>query len=170
VAGRLILESMDELQCAVPNLSMKYDLENTPESFINLCAKVALSTAKPSFANHKMDVKSFGTDRYAIASCYNGFHIGGGGYTLVRIKLNEVAKKANSVEDFLENVLPYVSTKMIQYIDERIRFLVEETQFFTSNFLVKEGFIQKKLFTGMFGVVGLAEAVNTLLGAEKQSD
>ena len=57
VAGRLILESMDELQCAVPNLSMKYDLENTPESFINLCAKVALSTAKPSFANHKMDVK-----------------------------------------------------------------------------------------------------------------
>ncbi|MGU8479200.1 glycyl radical enzyme domain-containing protein, partial [Clostridium perfringens] len=61
-------------------------------------------------------------------------------------------------------------TKMIQYIDERIRFLVEETQFFTSNFLVKEGFIQKKLFTGMFGVVGLAEAVNTLLGAEKQSD
>ena len=170
VAGRLILESMDELQCAVPNLSMKYDLENTPESFINLCAKVALSTAKPSFANHKMDVKSFGTDRYAIASCYNGFHIGGGGYTLVRIKLNEVAKKASSVEDFLENVLPYVSTKMIQYIDERIRFLVEETQFFTSNFLVKEGFIQKKLFTGMFGVVGLAEAVNTLLGAEKQSD
>ena len=60
--------------------------------------------------------------------------------------------------------------QMIQYIDERIRFLVEETQFFTSNFLVKEGFIQKKLFTGMFGVVGLAEAVNTLLGAEKQSD
>ena len=55
------------------------------------------------------------------------------GYTLVRIKLNEVAKKAHSVEDFLENVLPYVSTKMIQYIDERIRFLVEETQFFTQN-------------------------------------
>ncbi|MHC9413482.1 glycyl radical enzyme domain-containing protein, partial [Clostridium perfringens] len=77
-----------------------------------------------------------------MSSCYNGFNIGGCGYTLVRIKLNEVAKKATSVEDFLETVLPYVSTKMIQYIDERIRFLVEDTQFFTSNFLVKEGFIQ----------------------------
>ena len=170
VAGRLILEAMDELQCAVPNLSMKYDLENTPDSFMNLCARVALNTAKPSFANHKMEVKSFKTDRYAIASCYNGFYIGGGGYTLVRLKLNEVAKKANSLEDFLENVLPYVSSKMIKYMDERIRFLVEETQFFKSNFLVKEGFIQKKLFTGMFGVVGLAEAVNTLLKAENKKE
>lgn len=170
VAGRLILESMDELQCAVPNLTMKYDMENTSEDFINLCAKVALSTAKPSFANHKMDVESFGTDRYAIASCYNGFHIGGGGYTLVRIKLNEAANKAESVDDFLNNVLPYVSRKMLSYIDERVRFLVEETQFFTSNFLVKEGFIRKELFTGMFGVVGLAEAVNKLLKAEKQNE
>lgn len=170
VSGRLILEAMDELQCAVPNLTMKYDIDNTSRDFINLCAKVALSTAKPSFANHKMDVESFKTEDYAIASCYNGFHIGGGGYTLVRIKLNEVAKKANSIEDFLDNVLPYVSEKMLAYIDERIRFLVDETPFFKTNFLVREGFIKKELFTGMFGVVGLAEAVNTLLDAKDKKD
>ncbi|MGL5868540.1 YjjI family glycine radical enzyme [Clostridium chrysemydis] len=170
VSGRLILEAMDELQCAVPNLTMKYDIDNTSRDFINLCAKVALSTAKPSFANHKMDVESFKTKDYAIASCYNGFHIGGGGYTLVRIKLNEVAKKANSIEDFLDNVLPYVSEKMLAYIDERIRFLVDETPFFKTNFLVREGFIKKELFTGMFGVVGLAEAVNTLLDAKDKKD
>lgn len=170
IAGRLILEAMDELQCAVPNLTMKYDIDNTDKDFIKLCAKVALSTAKPSFANHKMDVESFKTDKYAIASCYNGFHIGGGGYTLIRIKLNEASKKASSVEEFLDDTLPFVANKLLNYIDERIRFLVEETAFFETNFLVKEGFIDKDLFTGMFGVVGLAECVNNLLGAEKKID
>lgn len=169
-AGEIILKVMDEIQCAVPNLTMKYDLEKTDKDFITLCAKVALSTAKPSFANHQMDIESFKTDKYAIASCYNGFHIGGGGYTLVRMKLSNVAKKASSKEDFFENVLPFVTEKMLKYMDERIRFLVEETAFFKSNFLVKEGFIKKELFTGMFGIVGLAECVNELLKAEKKKD
>ena len=170
VAGRLILEAIDELQCAVPNLTMKYDKNITDKSFMKLCAKVTLSTAKPSFANHQMDVESFGTDQYAIASCYNGFHIGGGGYTLTRIKLNNVAKKAKNTNDFMDNILPHVANKLLNYIDERIRFLVEETAFFKSNFLVKEGFISQDLFTGMFGVVGLAEAVNHLLCATNQNE
>lgn len=169
-AGEIILKVMDEIQCAVPNLTMKYDLEKTDKEFITLCAKVALSTAKPSFANHQMDIESFKTEKYAIASCYNGFHIGGGGYTLVRMKLSNVAKKANSKEDFFENILPFVTGKMLNYMDERIRFLVEETAFFKSNFLVKEGFIKKELFTGMFGIVGLAECVNELLKADKRKD
>lgn len=169
-AGEIILKVMDEIQCAVPNLTMKYDLEKTDKEFITLCAKVALSTAKPSFANHQMDIESFKTEKYAIASCYNGFHIGGGGYTLVRMKLSNVAKKANSKEDFFGNILPFVTGKMLNYMDERIRFLVEETAFFKSNFLVKEGFIKKELFTGMFGIVGLAECVNELLKADKRKD
>ncbi|MGL5766533.1 MAG: YjjI family glycine radical enzyme [Sarcina sp.] len=163
VAGRLILEVMDELQCAVPNLTMKYDKDLTERSFMELCSKVALSTAKPSFANHKMDVESFKTDRYAIASCYNGFHIGGGGHTLIRIKLDVVAQMSKNKEEFMDEILPYVTNKLLNYIDERVRFLTEETAFFKSNFLVKEGFIDKDLFTGMFGVVGLAQAVNHLL-------
>ena len=170
VAGRLILEGIDELQCAVPNLTMKYDRDITDREFMKLCAKVTLSTAKPSFANHKMDIESFGTDRYAIASCYNGFHIGGGGYTLSRIKLNVLAKKAKSIDDFMENILPFAAGKLLAYIDERTKFLVEETTFFKTNFLVKEGFINQDLFTGMFGIVGLAECVNHLLGAEILSE
>ena len=39
-----------------------------------------------------------------------------------------------------------------------------------TNFLVKEGFISKDRFTSMFGLVGLAECVNTLLKAEKLED
>ncbi|MHC9335887.1 glycyl radical enzyme domain-containing protein, partial [Clostridium perfringens] len=69
----------------------------------------------------------------------------------------------SSLDVFLLILFTDVITKLIQYIDERIRFLVDETQFFTSNFLVKEVFIKKKLFTGMIGVVGLEDDVNKLL-------
>lgn len=170
VAGKLILEAMDELQCAVPNLTMKYDSDITDIEFMEICSRVALNTAKPSFANHKMDVESFKTDKYALASCYNGFHIGGGGYTLSRLRINEAAKMATSIEDFKENILPKVSNELLAYIDERIRFMIEETAFFKSNFLVKEGFINQDLFTGMFGIVGLAEAVNHLLNVTEKKD
>ena len=169
-AGRLVLKAMEELQCAVPNLTVRYDKELTSKEFINLCAGTALSTAKPSFANHKMDLKDFGTEKYALASCYNGFIIGGGGHTLVRLVLSRLAETADSVEDFIENKIPSASIKMLDYIDERIRFLLEESAFFRTNFLVLEGFIKKELFSGMFGMVGLAEAVNHLLGATEQND
>ncbi|WP_195939133.1 YjjI family glycine radical enzyme [Romboutsia sp. 1001713B170131_170501_G6] len=169
-AGRLILKAMRELQCAVPNLTVKYDKDLTSKDFINICAQTALSTAKPSFANHKMDVVDFGTEKYALASCYNGFLIGGGGYTLVRLVLSRLAEESSSVDDFIENKIPFVTQKMLEYIDERIRFLVEEAAFFKSNFLVLEGFIKKDLFSGMFGIVGLAEAVNHLLNATNQDD
>lgn len=165
-AGRIILKVMEELQCDVPNLTVKYDSEVTSKEFAELCGKTAMKTAKPSFANHKMYVENFGTDRYGIASCYNGFLIGGGGYTLNRLLLQNLAEESESIEDYLENKIPYVAGKLLQYIDERIRFLVEEAAFFHTNFLVKEGFIKKELFTGMFGIVGLAEAVNHLVGAK----
>lgn len=169
-AGRIILRVMQELQCDVPNLTVKYDKDITSEEFIKLCASTALVTAKPSFANHKMDVEDFKTEDYALVSCYNGFIIGGGGYTLSRLLLHNLAKQASSVEDFMENKLPYAADKLLKYIDERVRFLVEEAAFFKTNFLVKEGFINQDLFTGMFGLVGLAETVNHLLQATEQKD
>lgn len=170
VAGRLILKAMTELECAMPNLTVKYDKDITSEEFAKLCASTALVTAKPSFANHKMDTVDFGTENYVLASCYNGFIVGGGGYTLVRLVLSRLAETATSVEDFLDNKLPFAANKMLNYIDERVKFLVEEAAFFKSNFLIKEGFIKKELFTGMFGMVGLAEAVNHLLNATEQKD
>ena len=55
---------------------------------------------------------------------------------------------------------------MAKYMDERVRFIVEKSGFFESNFLVKEGLIHRDRFTAMFGMVGLAEAVNILLEKE----
>ena len=139
-AGRLILEVERELLDAVPNITMKYDTDITPDDFGIECVKTALKTAKPSFANHKMFKKELG-ENYVIASCYNGLLLGGGSYTLCRLILGNIAKRAKDKKDFFENQLPYVMERMALYMDERIRFEVEDSGFFESNFLAKEGFI-----------------------------
>ena len=164
-AGRLILEAEKELQQAVPNVTMKYDEDITPDDFALLAVDTALHCAKPSFANHKM-FKSELNEDYVIASCYNGLKYGGGSYTLCRLILGNIAKRAKNVEDFKKNHLPYVCQVMADYMDARIRFIVEESGFFENNFLAKEGFIHRDRFTAMFGMVGMAECVNDLMKKE----
>lgn len=167
-AGKLILRAERELQDSVPNITLKFGKE-TSEEFALEAVSTALVAAKPSFANHEMFVKDLGVN-YSIASCYNGLLIGGGSYTLVRLILARLAGKANSVGHFLETVLPEAVASMCQFMDARIRFIVEESGFFESSFLVKEGLIVRNKFTAMFGMVGLAECVNQLLGAMEQTE
>ena len=166
-AGKLILEVERELQNATPNFTLKYN-EETPDEFACEAIKTALVTAKPSFANHEMFTKDLGD--YGISSCYNGLHVGGGAHTLVRMRLPKLAEMAESVEDFMEDKLPNAMKLMADLMNERCRYIVEESTFFETNFLVKEGFISKDRFTSMFGLVGLAECVNILLKAEKQEE
>ena len=165
VTGRLLLEI--ELECChtVPNISLKYDPDITPDDFALQAIQTQLIAAKPSFANDRMFRQEFGGE-YAIASCYNGLYIGGGAYTLVRTLLGNLAKTADSIEDFIKRKLPHMVEVMLGYLDERVRFLVEECGFFKSSFLVEEGFVKRERFTGMFGIVGLAQCVNLLLEKE----
>lgn len=160
--ARIILELTEEMQLAVPNLTLKYDPELTSDDFANACVRCMLKTAKPSFANHRTFVKEWGED-YAIASCYNGLKIAGGGFTLPRMRMYECAVQSKGIEDFLDNTLPYYVDLMAKMMDDRVRFIVEQSSFFKSNFLVTEGFVKLENFTGMFGMVGLAECVNYLL-------
>ena len=162
VTGRLLLELTEEMQLAVPNLTLKYDPELTSDEFATLCIKCMLKTAKPSFCNHRMFTKEWGSD-YAIASCYNGLKQAGGGYTLPRLRLYECSLEAKDVDDFLNNVLPKYVDLQLEYMDKRVKFIVEESTFFKHNFLTTEGFVKQENFTGMFGMVGLAECVNHLL-------
>lgn len=164
LAGRMILRAERELQTSIPNLTFKLS-DDTNKAFVIEGIKTMMATAKPSFANHGMFSSEFGED-YGIASCYNGLHIGGGSYTLVRMNLAELVKLAETKDDFIQKQLPYAVEKMAAYMKERIRFLNEETPFFSSNFLVEEGFIDKDKFTAMFGMVGLAEAVNHFYATE----
>jgi len=165
VTGRLLLELTEEMQLAIPNLTLKYDPARTSDDFALACVRCMLKTAKPSFANHGMFVREWG-EQYAIASCYNGLKIGGGGYTLPRLRLYECALDAKSPEDFLARELPRHIDLQLEYMDKRVRFIVEQSTFFKNNFLVTEGFVKQENFTGMFGVVGLAECCNHLLGIE----
>jgi len=167
-AGKLILEIERVLEDSVPNLTLKYGAE-TSDEFALESIKTALKVAKPSFANHEMFLKDLG-EGYGIASCYNGLYISGGAFTLVRMVLSKLVKRSNSMENFLNEVLPNAVNLMADYMDERIRFIMEETSFFETSFLSKEGFISKDKFTGMFGVVGLAECVNLLLNATDLSE
>ena len=162
VTGRLILELTEEMQLAIPNLTLKYDPELTSDAFAKRCLECMLKTAKPSFANHGMFVKEW-TENYAVASCYNGLSVGGGGFTLPRMRMYETSLKAESIDDFLERVLPHYVKLMCGFMDKRVRFIVEESAFFKSNFLVTEGLLNLDKFTGMYGMVGLAECVNHLL-------
>ncbi|NLC18452.1 MAG: DUF3029 family protein, partial [Clostridiales bacterium] len=138
--GRLLLELEAELEQAVPNLTLKYEEGITDDDFAIQAVKTALRSAKPSFANHKMFRKELGED-YVIASCYNGLPLAGGSYTLCRLILGNITKRADSIEDFTSKQLPYVMDIMARYMEARIRFEVEESGFFENNFLAKEGFI-----------------------------
>ncbi len=164
-AGRLLLEVETELEHAVPNLTMKYQEGVTDDEFALKAIHCALHSAKPSFANHAMFSQEL-TEDYVIASCYNGLRLGGGSYTLCRLVLGNIAKRAKDIRDFEENQLPYVMDVMARYMDARIRFEVEESGFFENNFLAKEGFIHRDRFSAMYGLVGLADCVNILLEKE----
>ncbi len=163
VTGRLLLELTEEMQLAIPNLTLKYDPDRTPDDFALACVKCMLKTAKPSFANHRMFTQEWG-ERYAIASCYNGLMIGGGGFTLPRMRLYECSLHSKTVEEFLSRDLPHYVALQLEYMDKRVKFIVEESTFFKTNFLSTEGFVKRENFTGMFGIVGLAECCNHLLG------
>ncbi len=166
-AGKIILEVEKELQNAVPNITLKYS-DETADAFAIQAIDTALVTAKPSFANHEIYTKDLGN--YAVVSCYNGLPIGGGSHTLVRLNLAKLAEKTTEIETFLKVILPDAIEKMVTYMDERIRFLVEESEFFQTNFLVKEGLINLENFTSMFGIFGLAEGVNHLIQPQNQKE
>ena len=161
-AGKLILEVEKDLQNAVPNLTLKYDPDITPDEFAEQAIYTSLFTANPAICNHKAHQDTYAAD-YGISSCYNILPIGGGAYTLSRLTLPGVAKLAKNKEHFLNEILPDCMEALCNYMNERVGFLVEQSGFFESSFLAKEGLIDPDKFVGMFGITGLAECTNILM-------
>ncbi len=174
--GNLILEVEEELQDTVPNLTIKYDPDITPDSYMEKAISCSLKCSNPAICNDKANLDNY-EGGYGISSCYNILPIAGGSYTLTRVTLTKLANETNDIEKFIKEVLPDCLKCIADYENERIRFLVEKSNFFESSFLVKEGLISKDRFVPMFGVTGLAECVNTLLkdkglkyGHDKEAD
>ena len=161
-AGELILAAEKTLQNAVPNFTLKYDPAVTSPEFMRAAIDCSLTCSNPAIGNYSAEVQVYG-EEYGISSCYNVLPVRGGAYTLTRVTLTKLASEAQSIEHFLNELLPECLHAIGDYLNERIRFLVERSGFFESNFLVKEGFISQDRFVGMFGVSGMAEGVNTLL-------
>lgn len=164
--GNIILDLVEELQIVTPNMTLLYDEDKTPDSFAEKALKASLTCANPAFANHKYYSSDFGDVDYGIASCYNALPKHGGAFTLSRLRLNKIAEGAESVDAFFENNLPRAIDTMLHLMESKIQYLVEETSFFKSNFLVTEDFVDIDNFVGLFGMVGLAECSQELLKKE----
>lgn len=162
-AGELILKAVIELENPTPNMTFKYN-EEVDTDFFHKAIEACLRVSKPSFSNDNAYIKDVG--EHAIVSCYNALPLGGGAYTLLRLRLGTIARRTQNLDEFINQLLPKVSKAMLSMIDKRINYLVEKSHFFETSFLVDEGFIQRDNFTAMFGMVGLAEAVNHILKCE----
>lgn len=163
LAGELILRAIIELENPTPNITLKYDPKLTEDSFLLKAIEACLKVAKPSFSNNRLYQQDVGD--HAIVSCYNALPLGGGAYTLLRLRLGTIARATNTLEEMLQ-LLTQVAKIMLSMIDKRICYLVEKSNFFETSFLIKEGYIKRENFTAMFGIVGLADAVNHLLLCE----
>lgn len=156
--SRALLRVEARLAQAVPNASLLLR-EDADDELLEQAVATALATGKPYLVNGRY-ADGLYDGHCGVASCYNLLPLGGGAYTLVRLNLAELARK-NPVgsREFTEDLLPRAVAALAGVMERRIKFLVEESSFFQSSFLVAEGFLQRHRFTAMAGVVGLAEAV-----------
>ena len=164
--SKLILKLERELLQVVPNISLKVDPELTSDEYLLDAVHTVFACGKPHFINDVMMQNDLGTE-YAAVSCYNSLKIGGGSHTLVRINLKATVEAGTGgIEDFFETTLPYYLDLTAELMESRILYLVEESNFFESNWLVSEGLLDLNKFSAMFGIFGLAEAVNILMQRE----
>ncbi len=161
--GRLIIKIERELKNSIPNLSLKYDPEITTDDFAKYAIDSALDTIKPYFVNHKLMSSQLGGD-YGVVSCYNTLRIGGGAHTLCRINLKEIAKTSIDYHDFKEHKLKEAVESLAELTNAKTKYLVEDSKYFETSFLAKEGLIDINKFTTMPAVYGLYECVEILSG------
>lgn len=162
---RTILRVDAELKQIAPNLTFMYDAKITPDDLLRQAAANICECSKPHIANYPVHAKAYNNTGFGIVSCYNSLPLAGGSNTLVRMNLKEVAKKAQNKADFVDNVLPNYCNVMFGLINTRSSFLHEKSNFF-EGFLTKEGLISEDRFAPMFGIYGMAEAVDILMEKE----
>lgn len=167
--ARTILALERELLQVVPNISLKVHPELTSDEYLLDAIHTVFANGKPHFINDVLMQHDLGP-RYAAVSCYNSLKIGGGSHTLSRLNLKEsVLANDGDVESWFEQTLPHHVELMGELMAARIRFLVETSHFFDSSWLVAEGLISLDRFSAMFGIFGLAEAVNLLMERQGKS-
>jgi YjjI family glycine radical enzyme len=165
-AVRAILAVDRELRQVVPNLTLRVDPARTPDDLLRDAVRTACADGKPHFVNHPMMVADLGPD-YGVVSCYNSLPRGGGAHTLVRLNLAEsVRRSVGGARDYLGSTLEQDVALAAELMASRVRHLVERSGFYEHDWLVREGLVSPDRFTAMFGVFGVAEAVEELLARD----
>ncbi|MGR1199104.1 YjjI family glycine radical enzyme [Aeromonas hydrophila] len=162
---RLILRIDGDLKQVAPNLTLFHDPAQTPDSLLLQGVKNIAACSKPHIANYPLHSNTFDERGFGIVSCYNALPQAGGANTLVRLSLKRVAEQAHGIDDFLGCLLPHYCRLASRLIEARAAFLHQESGFFDS-FLVQEGLLEEDRFVPMFGIYGMAEAVNLLMDKE----
>ena len=162
---RTILKVDAELKQIAPNLTFMYDEAVTPDDLLKQATQNICESSKPHIANYPMHANAYEGARFGIVSCYNSLPLAGGSNTLVRMNLKEAANRADNCDDFFINVLPEYHGLMVELMDARASHLHEKSEFF-KGFLTQEGLIEESRFAPMYGIYGMAEAVNVLLEKE----
>jgi YjjI family glycine radical enzyme len=158
-----------ELLQVVPNISLKVDPVLTSDEYILDAVHTVFACGKPHFINDPMMQSDLGA-QYAAVSCYNSLKIGGGSHTLVRINLKSTAEQCtNGKVQFFEETLPYYLDLTAELMESRVNYLVEDSHFYDSSWLVNEGLLDLQKFSAMFGIFGLAECVNILMQREGET-
>ncbi len=163
---RILLRIDAELQQIVPNLTFMYDPDVTPDDLLRQVTKNICECSKPHVANYPVHQSAFERTGFGIVSCYNVLPLGGGANTLVRLNLKKIAESSADLVDFFDDQLPYYSGLMFELIESRTDFLHKKSGFFDS-FLIHEKLIHEDRFAPMWGVYGMAEAVNYLSGGDE---
>lgn len=159
VVSRKILDIDKSLSQVVPNLSLKYDPHTTPNELALKAVMNALEMSKPYLVNHPLVMKDW-PKGYGVASCYNILPLGGGSFTLIRINLLKLARKyGGDLDQILNEGLPVVVEAAADLVEARASFIIEESGFFETSFLAREGLIHQNNFTAMLGVYAMAEAM-----------
>ncbi len=159
---RVILRVDAELKQVVPNLTFLHHSRHTPPSLLTQVVENICESSKPHIANAAEYDKIFTPNNYGIASCYKALPLAGGGSTMCRLNLKQVALRSNSVGDFFTVQLPLYARQLISLLEARSDFLYQQSAFFEHSFLVQEGLIDPQRFVPIFGVFALAEAVDIL--------
>jgi YjjI family glycine radical enzyme len=161
--GRTILALERELLQTVPNLTLRVDAKRTPDDLVLDAVRTVFACGKPHFVNHAMMTADLGDD-YGVVSCYNSLKVGGGSHTLVRLNLAESVRRTDGgLDAWLGTTLPHHVELTAELMTARIRSLVEQATFFDHSWLAEEGLVRLDRMSAMFGIYGLAEAINELV-------
>ncbi len=163
--SRAILKIEREKRQVVPNVSLKVDPDVTPKDLVLEAIGNALELSKPYLVNDRLVSKDWKMG-YGVASCYNILPLAGGSFTLVRLNLLKLAQLYDGdIDLMIDDGVSKAVEAIADLVKARVNFLVEESGYFETSYLVSEGFISENNFTAMFGIFAMAETLNYI--AEK---